>query len=540
MSAEAPIAAAPTAKASSWWPFANRRWEAADTVIAVVNALILIIFAIFAFLCVQGFSSTIESAKTRAQTSADIVATQASWLLGSGLTTLRLIESKLAFEPAVLDPGEKAELDAALKALPSGGSFAIYDPAGNVLPNGGSPSLPASLVDRAYFAPLGSGATVEIIARQELDSATGAPIIVMARRLGGDVNAGYVVLAIPAQALDAFFTAQALADGSVISIAREDGVIVARYPLATEPIDVTQSASWNLISSTPSGAYEATSALDGVTRLIGYRHVPALGIITFGSVSKDAAVAGLWTAIVTVLWLLVPIALALFVGSLWTAHLLRRSAQTQRTLQAAVAHNDVLFREIHHRVKNNLQSVASLLQMQPIPREIKANMGQRIAAMSAVHEHIYRSGNFETVHVKDYLQTLVASIRAGHDPHVSVVEELDDLPVDRDAATPLGLILNEVVSNAFKHAFADGREGVVAVRLTRTPDGRGQLTVEDNGLGFDPQSPTEGIGRRLIAALTQQLSGESRFETAIDGGSIFTLIFPLASPETRPSASPLP
>jgi two-component sensor histidine kinase len=185
-------------------------------------------------------------------------------------------------------------------------------------------------------------------------------------------------------------------------------------------------------------------------------------------------------------------------------------------------------------VKNNLQSVASLLQMQPIPREIKVNMGQRIAAMSAVHEHIYRSGNFETVRVKDYLQTLIASIRAGHDPQVKVVEVLEDLSVGRETATPLGLILNEVVSNAFKHAFPDGHEGMLTVRLTRLEDGRGQLTIEDNGVGFDPQTPTKGIGRRLIAALTQQINGESRFETALGGGSLFTLSFPLSSPETAP------
>jgi two-component sensor histidine kinase len=273
---------------------------------------------------------------------------------------------------------------------------------------------------------------------------------------------------------------------------------------------------------------------------VAYRHLPQYHLVTFGSVSQDAAVAGLWTAIVTVLWLMVPFAIALLGASLWTAHLLRRSTRTQRTLAAAVAHNDVLFREIHHRVKNNLQSVASLLQMQPIPREIKTNMGQRIAAMSAVHEHIYRSSSFEIVHVKDYLQTLVASIGAGHDPNVRVSEDIADLAVDREAATPPGLILNEVVSNAFKHAFADGREGVLTVKLVRTPDDRGQLTVEDNGMGFDPQTPTKGIGRRLISALTQQLGGESRFETAVNGGSLFTLTFPLASQETRPSASPLP
>ena len=541
MSAAAPeITAPPAARQPRWWPFAKRRWEAADTVIAVVGVFIVVIFAVFLFLCWQGFGTTLESARKRAQTSADIVATQASWLLGSGLTALRLIDSKLAFEPAILDAGEKAELDSTLKALPSGGTFAIYDPTGAALPNGDSPSLPASIAGEPYFAALQNGAAEEIIGRQGLDSATGVPIIVMARRIGGDVDAGYVVLALPVQALEAFSNAQALTEGSVVSIAREDGTIVARFPLATTPIDLTASESWAQISSTSSGSYEATSALDGVTRLIGYRHVPSLGIIAFGSVPKDAAFAGLWSAIVVILWLLVPVALALFGGSLWTAYLLRRSAQQRRRLTAAVAHNEVLFREIHHRVKNNLQSVASLLQMQPIPREIKANMGQRIAAMSAVHEHIYRSGDFETVQVKSYLQTLVANIRAGHDPNVQVIEQFDDLPVDREAATPLGLILNEVVSNAFKHAFADGREGAVAVRLVRTPDGRGQLTVEDNGLGFDPQTPTKGIGRRLIAALTQQLNGESRFEAAGDGGSLFTLIFSLASPETRPSATPLP
>jgi two-component sensor histidine kinase len=151
-----------------------------------------------------------------------------------------------------------------------------------------------------------------------------------------------------------------------------------------------------------------------------------------------------------------------------------------------------------------------------------------------VHEHIYRSNNFTTVDVKGYLQTLIESIRAGHEPGVRVIEQLEDLSVDKDAATPLGLIVNEVVANAFKHAFPDGREGLVTVTLTRDAEGRGQLTVGDNGIGFDPAQPAKGIGRRLIAALTQQLKGESRFETAAGGGSLFTLTFPLASEGTGP------
>jgi two-component sensor histidine kinase len=177
-------------------------------------------------------------------------------------------------------------------------------------------------------------------------------------------------------------------------------------------------------------------------------------------------------------------------------------------------------------VKNNLLSVGSLLQMQPIPREIKANMGQRIAAMSAVHEHIYRSSNFSTVQVKGYLETLIENIRAGVQANVTVIEELEELSVDKDAATPLGLIVNEVVSNAFKHAFPAGREGTIVVRLIKRGDGRGELTVADDGVGYDPSVPAKGIGRRLIAGLTQQLGGETSVSS--DAGSVFTLVFPLA------------
>ena len=99
-SIQEPIASVDTTVSSPRAATAKRKWEAADTVIALAGGIIIIIFGIFAFLCWQGYMNTIENAKTRAQTSADIVATQTAWLVGSGLTSLRLIEAKLAFEPA--------------------------------------------------------------------------------------------------------------------------------------------------------------------------------------------------------------------------------------------------------------------------------------------------------------------------------------------------------------------------------------------------------------------------------------------------------
>lgn len=525
-----PMTAAKSTVAAPRAEPAKRRWEAADTVIALAGGLIIVIFAIFGFLCWQGYASTIENAKVRAQTSANIMATQAAWLLGGGLTSLRLIEAKLAFEPAVLDPVEKADLDDALKALPTGASLALYDPSGAVLPNGGSPTLPSNIADKSYFAEVTNGGLAETVGPQDADVATGAPLIVMARRLGGDTLAGVAVLAIPGSALDAFWAAQAPLHDSTISIIRDDGFVVARYPALAQTINVAETSPyWQDLMNSDSGTYDSgRSPADGVSRIVGYTHLRDVRAVAIGSVSKDAVLAGLWTAIITVLWLMGPIAIALFGGSLLTARLLRQSARTQRTLAAAVAHNEVLFREIHHRVKNNLQSVSSLLQMQPIPREIKANMGQRIAAMSAVHEHIYRSNDFETVRVRDYLQTLIASMRAGHDPRIEVVEHLEDLAVERDSATPLGLIVNEVISNAFKHAFPDGRDGRIIVTLERIDDAHGKLTIEDNGVGYDPDTPAKGIGRRLISALTQQISGQSKAETGPGGGSLFTLNFPLA------------
>jgi two-component system, sensor histidine kinase PdtaS len=523
-----PMAGATSAEpASSPLPIVRRRWEAADTVIALVVALIVTIFAVFVALCFQGYATTLATAQTRAQDAANVVAQEVRWLTGSVQSSLDLIETKLSLLPLALTPADRADLDSTLRFLPEGTSLAIYDAQGLAVPNGGSADLPTDISGAEYF-PFLTGDEWQILPNGK-NGITGEPAIVFARGLGTDVFAGAALLAVSADVLRQFREPLKLGADSSVNLVRSDGWIVGRDPPLAEARNVSESSPfWPEVSVSETGTYTATSQLDGITRIVGYRSLKELGLVVFATVAQDTIMRGLWTSIWIVTALLVPFAIVLLLGSLWTARLLRRSARTQRTLAAAVAHNEVLFREIHHRVKNNLQSVASLLQMQPIPREIKENMGQRIAAMSAVHEHIYRSNDFETVRVRDYLATLIASLRGGHDPRVSVIEQLEDLSVDRDAATPLGLIVNEVVSNAFKHAFTDGRAGEIAVRLTRAENGLGQLVIEDNGMGFDPEAPAKGIGRRLIKALTHQIGGSSRFETAANHGSRFTLEFPLA------------
>jgi two-component sensor histidine kinase len=503
-----------------------RRWRPANIVIALASTLILIIFAIFAFLCWQAYGTVLEAGRLKAQTAANIVSDDIAWAVGASRASLKLVAAKAGDDPSALSEDDKKELDAALADLPASATLAIYDASGNAVPAADSANLPKSIAAEDFFRAVQQG-TDWIVAPQGKDERTGAAAVVIAQRLGKAAFAGVAVIALPGSLMRSFWKPQNLGPNSVVSVFREDGWLVARYPPLEQTIDASKtSANWQTISSAASGSFTAVSPRDGITRIVAFEHLPHAGLVVLASVSQDAILGGLWNSITIVTWLLAPIALPLLIGAIWTARILRRSERTQANLTAALEHNEILFREIHHRVKNNLQSVSSLLQMQPIPREIKADMGQRIAAMSAVHEHIYRSSDFEQVRVRDYLQTLVENIRAGANSRAELVLDLEDLAVDKDAATPLGLIVNEVVANAFKHAFSDGRTGVITIRLA-SANGQGELTVEDNGVGFDPEAPAKGIGRRLIGALTAQLNGKSSFSAAPGGGAKFVLKFPL-------------
>lgn len=503
-------------------------WSPPNIVMAVSTGLIALILAIFAALCVQGFSTVLEQAKSRAQSAADVAAKESHLLLGGARALLQHLAADTSASPGRtgfnLD-----QVRASLVSLPEVLSFGLYDASGIAVGDLGSTSLPAAIGELDLFKTLQADNKDWTISRQLTDVTTGRPIFVVAQSLPGESFGGVALLVLSGDAVKDFWEPLKLGPDSTTSILTKDGWLVARYPALPQTLNSGEAQAFTSLKDSQSGTYVSErSPADGVARIVGFRRLPDLGVVAVASVSSDSVYGPLWTSIITVLWLIVPIALALLVGSLITAGLLRRSERMQASLTAAVEHNEVLFREIHHRVKNNLQSVASLLQMQPIAPAIKVDMGRRLAAMSAVHEHIYRSNDFATVRVKGYLQTLIENIRAGADTRVKVVEQIADLSVERDTATPLGLILNEVVSNAFKHAFPDGREGTIGVTLTAEGTGRGILTITDDGVGFDPDIPAKGIGQRLIRALTEQLGGQLKMTSAGAGGSSFVLSFPLA------------
>lgn len=515
----------------------HRRWEAADLVTAGSAGLVALIVGIFALLSVQGYYNTIENNKARTQTAANVVAEGTRWAISSTLAMLDGVAAAIGEDPARAGPEILAGFDRSTAILPARVELGIYDANGNAITAATSDQSPASIADTSHFQALADG-QAWTLGTQRRSAVTGEATFSVARRLAADgAFSGVAVIVLGADVLEGLWEPQNLGDGSTISIVRADGWIIARNPPPAEAINLSGTASFQNLMGAQSGSYVSeASPVDGVSRIVSFRHVGDLGYVAVASVSKQSALAGLWYSIGVVSLLIAPIAIALIVGSVITARALRRSQSTSRSLAAALENNETLFREIHHRVKNNLQSVTSLLQLQPIPREVRKDMAQRISAMSAVHEHIYRSRTFSEVLVKDYLHTLIENIRAGHGPEVEVIEDIEDVAVDKDAATPLGLIVNEVVSNTFKHAFSDGRAGTVRISLASLGDGRAQLTVRDNGVGFDPDAPTKGIGRRLIGGFTAQLKGESS-HTSDANGSVFTLVFLLAK---EPGASTSP
>jgi two-component sensor histidine kinase len=146
--------------------------------------------------------------------------------------------------------------------------------------------------------------------------------------------------------------------------------------------------------------------------------------------------------------------------------------------------------------------------------------------MVAVHEHIYQNDEYGDVSVDRYLQRLIDDLREGSSNDIEMEVEIEPLLVDRDQALPLGLLVNEIVSNAFKHAFQGASSGRIKISLTTVSDREARLTISDNGRGFNPDNAPMNMGSKLVAAFASQLKGEIKTESS-KRGTTFTLTFPI-------------
>ncbi|MDJ0388736.1 AAA family ATPase [Roseomonas sp. E05] len=205
---------------------------------------------------------------------------------------------------------------------------------------------------------------------------------------------------------------------------------------------------------------------------------------------------------------------------------------------AALKETEVLLKEVHHRVKNNLQLVSSLLNLQataagdPAVAAMFADSRNRVRAMAMVHENLYRAGRLDRVDLRAHIQGLCAQLARVHaQPRIRLVTEVDGMEVDLDRAISCGLIVNELVSNALKHAFPEDGDGTVRVTLSDRGAGAFVLAVCDDGGGMAGREEGEAtrdaapsLGLSLVHDLVRQLQGS--LAVSHHQGTCFTMTIP--------------
>jgi len=215
-------------------------------------------------------------------------------------------------------------------------------------------------------------------------------------------------------------------------------------------------------------------------------------------------------------------------------------AKANAALQTSLREKEILLKEVHHRVKNNMQIISSLLFLQSsyvrdsYDVELFRESQMRVKSMGMVHERLYRSADLSSIEFADYVRTIAHELLTSYRREgLELTTAIDDIRFGVDIAIPCGLLITELVTNAIKHAFPDGRNGRIEISGSCT-DGRMHLSVSDNGVGYPAHVDFNGgetLGVILMRGLTDQLEGTIAIER--NNGSRVTISFPLTQPEAE-------
>ena len=210
----------------------------------------------------------------------------------------------------------------------------------------------------------------------------------------------------------------------------------------------------------------------------------------------------------------------------------REHQETERRLQRSLAETETLLREVHHRVKNNLQLADTLLALEirhtPAVAERLRDLRYRMYCLGMVHQMLMQSADLATIKIGEYLRNLCRSLAASYTNRqgkvtLNVTVEPHDADIKIDFAIPLGLLVTELVTNAYKHAFTSTQQGTIDVSLAIAGEGETRLVVADNGIGMPAAPPPVTIGQQIIAELVDQLGGEMTMDQ--NQGTHLTVMF---------------
>ncbi len=207
---------------------------------------------------------------------------------------------------------------------------------------------------------------------------------------------------------------------------------------------------------------------------------------------------------------------------------------TEKLLQKSLHEKEILLKEIHHRVKNNLMIISSLLNLQSryIKDEESKNIFKesqnRARSMALIHERLYQSTDLKKIDFGDYIRTLANDLYRAYVMDFSLIKlnvQVEDIMLDIDISIPLGLIVNELLTNSLKHAFPNHKNGKINIKFYKSND-EYILTVSDNGIGFPKNidyKNSDSLGLRLVTSLTEQIDGKIEFKNV--SGTSFSIIF---------------
>ena len=207
--------------------------------------------------------------------------------------------------------------------------------------------------------------------------------------------------------------------------------------------------------------------------------------------------------------------------------------KAENRIKELLREKELLLREVHHRIKNNMTTIINLLSLQADASEQESvrralqDANNRVISMIGIYDKLYKSNDFKIIYTKNYLEDLVNKLILTYnvEAEVSVEQDIDEFKLDTKILMPVGIIVNEIISNSFKYAFKDREKGSILIKLKKHED-KAELVVADDGLGIPEDfnyEGSEGFGMNLINILVAQIGGDLKIEN--DKGTSYTITF---------------
>jgi len=213
----------------------------------------------------------------------------------------------------------------------------------------------------------------------------------------------------------------------------------------------------------------------------------------------------------------------------------KKRKEAEEYLKKSLEEKDILLREVHHRVKNNMQIISSILRMQsrniedPKLKDVLQESQNRIHSMALIHENLYNNKSLADIKFSSYIKSLTGNIArtyTSQNANVNFDYHIDDAYLPMDIAIPCGLIINELISNSLKYAFVDKENGTISISFKHIKGDEFELTVSDDGIGISDEidiTKTKSLGMKILHKLVQQIEGE--LQSDFSNGTKFTIIF---------------